>query len=675
MGISKKTFYDHSLTSRFIIYTYTTQPTETKTDLACPNDCQTQCADTTQCFNTPITNQSPPINSPENGLLSVENVVSPRERHISINNWLANNEKMFETESTLDSAHPDTHFLTKSGIEMPRKSMGLAHSNTSFPNILFPTPIPTQIDSEFDENGVKQEHDTCVQNLNEITDSTQVYDSSQTMSEICCQPYDVITERNWYTNWFLNDFLHEIDALKTNGQISRADLLTSDPFALLFEDTDTDIINYKFHIANQMVHNNPKLAEDIHNKLSFLKNSRSKKETSGKTGQASGQNNLHNGALNNGQIMQKPQGLQHNLPQNNVSSGNQPQNNAQVQNNVQNVIPQNIPQKHGQQSSIPKNTILQNGTQQTPKQQLPPKPAVLSVQQPQKVPLQSNVNPSLDKSQNLGQNLSQNLSQNQGQNQSQNTGQNSQSIHNSVQNSQTGVQVAQVNQNIGQNTQNIQNTAHYNHINTQNNLQNLPTNQKHATISTQPPKQFAKVPMNEVTSQKTQQLIQPQVIQKVSNQQTTPQNNLQNNLQHNIQNNLQNNKVHTLPSNPQPTNAPPQVSATPVLPTTDSREAILRLVDENSSSFKARLQVLMENLSMSGDNQHLEEKSRLKKEKGELESKNKKQSTKIKRLEFENNQLRERVTFLENQLNTLDGADGADGVRSGNDGSDQEDQT
>ena len=78
---------------------------------------------------------------------------------------------------------------------------------------------------------------------------------------------------------------------------------------------------------------------------------------------------------------------------------------------------------------------------------------------------------------------------------------------------------------------------------------------------------------------------------------------------------------------------------------------------------------------MSGDNQHLEEKSRLKKEKGELESKNKKQSTKIKRLEFENNQLRERVTFLENQLNTLDGADGADGGRSGNDGSDQEDQT
>jgi hypothetical protein len=393
----------------------------------------------------------------------------------------------------------------------------------------------------------------------------------------------------------------------------------------------------------------------------------SKKETSGQTvGQSSGQNNVQNSAQNgvknsgqnSGQTMQKPQGapqgLQHNIPQNIVSNGGLAQNNGQIQNNVQNVISQNISQKHVQQSSISKNTILQTGTQQQipkPQQQLPPKSAVPSVQQPQKVLNQSNVNPSLEKSQNLGQN------------QGQNPAQNSQSVHSSVQAPQI--------QTMGQNNQNIQNTAHNEfrnsqHINTQNNLQKLPTNQKQATNHSQPQNQ---VP----TKKPPQQIIQPQVIaQKASNQQTTipPQNNLQNNI------------VHNLPSNPQPqpiTTAPQQqatqASSTPVLPTTDSREAILRLVDENSSSFKARLQVLMENLSMSGDNQHLEEKSRLKKEKAELESKNKKQSTKIKRLEFENNQYKERVKFLENQLNTLDCADGADGGRSEDDGSDQDDQT
>merc|ERR1711879_715161 len=58
--------------------------------------------------------------------------------------------------------------------------------------------------------------------------------------------------------------------------------------------------------------------------------------------------------------------------------------------------------------------------------------------------------------------------------------------------------------------------------------------------------------------------------------------------------------------------------------------------------------------------QHLEDKKRLNKEKQDLEKKMVKQNAKITRLEFENNQLKERVEFLVKQLDELNNVDRAD---------------
>ena len=481
-------------------------------------------------------------------LLTVENTVSPRERHISISNWLINNEKtklelekemMIETESTLDSAHPDTpYLLTKSGIEMPRKSMGVQHSNLSFPNILFPTPIPKN-DKESEK--VNNQEINSAENTNET--NSVAYDSNFQK-----------TLNDWYIKWFLTDFLHEIDELCLSGQISKSDLLTSDPFALIFEDTDTDIINYKFHIANQMVQNNPKLAEDIHKRLTFLKNSRSKKEQQ----QASSNSNAK--VQNNNNILQTPQKQQ------------QP---------VQNPPPKTVNNSNNQK--LP----------QQQQQQIPPKTTVPPVQQQQQ--------------------------------------------------------------------------------------QQAPkiTNQTQNTSSKNPPPQKAPAQKQEFQQQQSSQNQQHSIpktaqnIQKPPNLQNLPQNS------QNTQNTLNQQPPPPAPSTNQTNNnpAPPPPtsnnnSSTPL----DPRDVILKLVDDNNSNFRAKLLVLMDSLSMNGDNLHLEEKNRLKKEKAELESKNKKQSTRIKRLEFENQQLAGKVAFLEQQLNMLDEPGGGCGGKSGNEDTDQDEQ-